>query len=82
MAAIDAKRAEPRIERCRIVARIGMLDRKRRRSATAGGVPSDDPKSSGQRLQLVPERCGGQSYTVQEDKRRAGTGLQIGEASV
>jgi hypothetical protein len=65
MAAIDAERAEPRIERCRIIGRIGMLDGKRRRSAKAGSVPGDDPKSNGQRLQLAPKRCGGRSYAMQ-----------------
>jgi len=82
MAAIDAKRAEPRIERRRIIARIGMLDRKRGRSAIARGIPGGYPKSRGQRLQLVPERRGGRPNTVQQDNRRAAAGLQIGEDGV
>jgi hypothetical protein len=82
MAAIDAKRGEPRIERRRIIARIGMVDCKPRRSAIAGGIPGGYPKSRGQRLHLVSERRGGRPNTVQQDKRRAAAGLQIGEDGV
>jgi hypothetical protein len=59
-----------------------MLDRKRRRRAIAGGIPGDYPKSGGQRLQLVPERRGGRSYAVQQDKRRAAASFQKGEGGI
>ena len=82
MAAIDVERSEPSIERRRIITRAGRLDRKWRRSPVAGCIPGDHPKSSGQPLQLVPERGGGRSYTVQQDERQAAAGIPIGEAGI